>query len=1031
MSISQDHIRQLLAEADHPLGLKELLRLGGLNPGQQTDLKRALRELVRAGAIVKDGKRFRLEGPRTPRAPDSGFEARRDLSSPPLKKRGPAPGSGREERRGGFRDDGPRGGGNLRRSLQRGSRDDRFEDSSQPAVEGILHMHRDGFGFVHPVSGEGENIFLPPGEAQRALDNDRVLVEVAGRPGRFEGRLVRVVNRRRELAVGTYVAQGRHSLVMTTDTSLPGPIRVPATQMARDGDLVKVRLGVGADLLEPGQGLFGEVAGSLGRPGDPSAEVLGSAFAHGFSDEFPPEVMDEADAFAVKVTEAEATEGNRRDLRQMPLITIDGEDARDFDDAVYAEAQAGGWRLVVAIADVSHYVKERTALDAEALNRATSVYLPDRVLPMLPERLSNGICSLRPDEDRLCMVADMTFDRHGQRRSHELYPAVMRSVARCTYNEVQDVLDGKDVPHRDFLKPQFEQLMALARALMGMRKARGAIDFDVPEHKVVLGEDGVPLRMEKRERKDSHRLIEECMLAANEAVATYFQDEGLPTVYRFHGEPDPQKLAAFAVLAEAYGFQLDVENGVSSKELDAFITQLEGHPEQRALNQLLLRSMMQAVYTSTRVGHYGLAAENYLHFTSPIRRYPDLLVHRILKAVWARKGKKPSDAQLDREEERLEGMAQQCSERERAAMTVEREVVAFYAALMMKDRVGEEFDATVAGIAEFGFFVELDEVHVEGLVKGESLGPGSKLDKRTHSLVYPNGRRVRVGQKLRVRLLSANTTARKIDFEALQFEDEAPLQRAEGARQPPRRREYVNEAPGRHKGGRPGRGEREAAKTGRTPWRKPAVAEDAAQWRSLGEAEEAPWQPPAPEDAATVEAATVAGYGDEVLGDAPRPRGRFSREGRREEAAPARGTGRFLKARTEEAPAPKAEPAKPAKGKRKVIRPSLPASDEGVESVPAPEAPASREAFTPPGFDSDDSAPAASPHPGFDRIRALAAQRGQLSTGAAPGKKVRKAAAGASSRAKPSKKSAPGKKAGGSKGAGKKPGRGAPGKRKR
>lgn len=1112
MSLSQDHIRQLLAEADHPLGVKELLRVAGLNPGQQTELKRVLRELVRAGAIVKEGKRFRPDGPRVPRPPDDAFAARRDLSAPPFKKRGPAPGSGREERRGGFRDERPdlRGGG-FRRSLQRGFREDRFEASGQPAVEGILHVHRDGFGFVHPVSGEGENIFLPPGEAQRALDNDRVLVEVAGRPGRFEGRLVRVLGRRRELAVGTYVAQGRHSVVMTTDPNLPGPIRVPPTQMARDGDLVKVRLGVGADLLEPGQGLFGEVAGSLGRPGDPSAEVLGSAFAHGFSDEFPPEVMDEADAFAVKVTEAEATEGNRRDLRQLPLITIDGEDARDFDDAVYAEPKAGGWRLVVAIADVSHYVKERSALDAEALNRATSVYLPDRVLPMLPERLSNGICSLRPDEDRLCMVADMTFDRHGQRRSHELYPAVMRSVARCTYNEVQDVLDGKDVPHRNFLKPRFEELMALARALMGMRKARGAIDFDVPEHKVVLGEDGLPLRMEKRERKDSHRLIEECMLAANEAVAAYFQDEGLPTVYRFHGEPDPQKLAAFAVLAEAYGFQLDVEDGVSSKELDAFITQLEGHPEQRALNQLLLRSMMQAVYTATRVGHYGLAAENYLHFTSPIRRYPDLLVHRILKAVWARKGKRPSDAQLDREEERLEGMAQQCSERERAAMTVEREVVAFYAALLMKDRVGEEFDATVAGIAEFGFFVELDEVHVEGLVKGESLGPGSKLDKRTHSLVYPNGRRVRVGQKLRVRLLSANTTARKIDFEALQFGDEAPLQRTGGARPLSRHREFVNEAPGRrHPAGheRPGRREREATKTGRTPWRKPAgdEAADAAQWRSLGEAEEPllgvkAWEPPSSEDAATVEAATVSGYGDEVLGAAPatsRPRGRFSREGRREEAAPARATSRVLRARTEEAPAPRAEPATPAKGKRKVIRPTRPASDEGREPGAAPEAPAAREdlvdtdrsgdeaaraarpvlgpqdadrfggeaargakrpregwgaarsdsddasaprarapreALTPPGFDADASAPAASPHPGFDRIRALAAQKGQLSTGAAAGragasKKLRKAAAGASSRAKPSKKAAPGKKAGGSKGA-KKPGRGAPGKRKR
>ncbi|RYZ39762.1 MAG: ribonuclease R [Myxococcaceae bacterium] len=1102
MSLSQEHIRQLLAEADHPLGVKELLRLGGLHPGQQTELKRALRELVRAGIILKDGKRFRLEGPQVPRAPRADGEARRPSpEAPPTRKRGPAPGSGRDEGRGAFRAAAPssippgtggfsRGADDFRRRLQRGGRDrdDRFEESDQPTVEGILHVHANGFGFVHPVSGEGENIFLPPGEAQRALDNDRVLVEVAGRPGRFEGRLLRVVNRRREMAVGTYVAQGRHSLVTPNDTSLPGPIRVPATQMARDGDLVKVRLGVGADLLEPGQGLFGEVAGSLGRPGEPSAEVLGSAFSQGFSDEFPPEVMDEADAFAVRVTEAEATADNRRDLRSLPLITIDGEDARDFDDAVYAETRADGWRLVVAIADVSHYVRDRSALDVEALNRATSVYLPDRVLPMLPERLSNGICSLRPDEDRLCMVADMTFDRQGTRRSSELYPAVMRSVARCTYNEVQDVLDGTDVPHRNAFKPQFEELMALARALMGMRKARGAIDFDVPEHKVVLGEDGLPVRMEKRERKDSHRLIEECMLAANEAVATYFQDESLPTVYRFHGEPDPEKLAAFATLAEAYGFHLDVDDGVSSKELDAFITQLHGHPEQRALNQLLLRSMMQAIYTATRVGHYGLAAENYLHFTSPIRRYPDLLVHRILKAVWARKGKRPSEAQLEREEERLEGMAQQCSERERAAMTVEREVVSFYAALLMKDRVGEEFDATVAGIAEFGFFVELDTEHVEGLVKAETLGPGSKLDKRVHSLVYPNGRRVRVGQKLRVRLLSASTVSRKIDFEALQFDGESPLARTEDARPTTRRRESVSEAPSRYgggKAGRPGRDEREAVKAGRKPWEKAGPVEAPAgrkPWQKAAPAgsllERKPWEkasakqtpfgvrtwePPTDEDVASEEAAFLTGYEDSTSApppdeavpeesSKPRPRGRFSREGRREEAAPAKAGSRHSRARTEaaapEARAPKAEPATPTKGKRRLFRPEPASPTPDTSDAPsaaeeAPRARAPREDFTPPepAFEADrfgeDAPPAASPHPGFDRIRALAAQRGLLSEKPASGrastaKKGRKPAVEA--REKPSKKSkspAGKTKPGGKKGASAKTGRGAPGKRKR
>ena|GEM_PF-32382 len=997
MSISSDLLQQILSEADHPLGIKELLRLAGLHPGQQTELKRSLRELVRQGHVVKEGKRFLRPGPRRddglpvppPVAPDVPEVAVRADHRPRHERAGPqAPptrerltGHGGRGQEGGFKGRAPDARGARDFGRTDGARGRERRDFNKPGtsrreegrerfghrgprraafgevldtVEGILHVHRDGFGFVHPVGGEGENIFLPPAEAQRALDNDRVVVEVAGRPGRYEGRLVRVVDRRRELAVGVYTTQGRHALVLPTDTSLPGPIRVPQTQMAQEGDLVKVRLGVGANLLEPGRGLFGEVAGSLGKPGTPSSEVIGIAYSQGFSDEFPPEVMDEADRYAVTVSEQEASGEERKDLRSMQLVTIDGEDARDFDDAVYVEDVAGGWRLVVAIADVTHYVRERSALDAEALRRATSVYLPDRVLPMLPERLSNGICSLRPDEDRLCMVADMTFDAQGQRRSSTLYPAVMRSAARCTYNEVQDVLDGKDVPHRNAFKPHFEKMMSLARALMKMRKERGAIDFDIPEHKVVLGKDGLPERMDKRERKDSHRLIEECMLAANEAVARFFQDEGLPTVYRFHGEPDPEKLAAFGALAQAYGFKLTIDDGVSSKELDAFISQLTGHPEQRALNQLLLRSMMQAVYTPSKVGHYGLAAEHYLHFTSPIRRYPDLLVHRLLKAHWARQGRKPSLAMLDREEEKLEDMAMQCSDRERAAMQVEREVVSFYATLMMKDRVGEEFAATVAAITDFGFFVELDAEHVEGLVKAETLGPGSKLDKLTHSLVYPNGRRVRVGQKLRVRLLSANPTARKIDFDALQFAGEAPLTRHEGAA-PARRRPEPREQQlpyGKPKPGKPGQWERDT--TQGAPARSWAAREEPS-----------------------------------------RPRGRFVREGRREEAAvPSRGEPAFKKPWKDDAAKTQSGPrsAGDAQGpkRRMFVRPEQTTGSD-VSSAPVQEAQEVREEAVPEvpatptwsGPDASESA-GSSPHPGFDRLRALAAQGQPAKKGGRP-----------------------------------------------
>ncbi|QRK14094.1 ribonuclease R [Archangium violaceum] len=740
---------------------------------------------VREGRMEPRGPRGRLEElgaeprnrfARQERPSGSRFDTRKQAGRPEPRGRF-ARDERRPDTRGRFEQDRRPGRGGGGRAF----REERFEPRGRggrgggegletSTVEGILHVHRDGYGFVHPSSGQGDNIFLPPQEAARALDNDRVIVEAWGRPGRMEGRLLQVVGRTRQLAVGTYVDRGRrHALVIPYDKNLQiqGNIRVPPTQMARDGDVVKVRLGIGAELLEPGEGLFGEVAGSLGKPGDPSTEVLSIAYSQGFSDEFPPEVMDEADRIRPVVTEEEARGEERRDLRQMALVTIDGEDARDFDDAVYAEPHPQGWRLVVAIADVTHYVREGTALDAEALRRATSVYLPDRVLPMLPERLSNGICSLRPEEDRLCMVADMVLDRSGRLVSSELYPGVMRSHARCTYNEVQDVLDGKDVPHRNAFKPHFERLMELARVLMRMRKERGAIDFNLPEHKVVMGEDGLPARMERRERKDSHRLIEECMLAANEAVAKFFADQGLPSVYRYHGEPDEEKLAVFAQLAQAYGFRLQAEE-LSSKELNAFMAQLQGHPEERALNQLLLRSMMQAVYTASDIGHYGLAAEYYLHFTSPIRRYPDLLVHRLLKAHWSRGGQERSPAQLEREEQLLEDMASQSSERERAAMQVEREVVSYYAALMMKDRLGEEFAATVAGIVEFGFFVELDDVHVEGLVRADSLGFGARFDKTLHALTLPGGFRVRVGQKARVRLVNVNLALRRIEFEALE-----------------------------------------------------------------------------------------------------------------------------------------------------------------------------------------------------------------------------------------------------------------------
>lgn len=730
------------------------MRRLGLHPGMQTAVKRTLRELVRQGVLSREGKRFALLTPPPPAGPstehrvergrgrnDRGFPRRKGPPEPSRPASGAASVKGARGRKGGRE------------------------------VQGTLQIRRAGHGIVR--TSEGEEFFVPEFDARKALDNDKVRLQVFEGGPRVEARIVQVAERRRAQAVGIYREGPRGTAVVEpSDDSLPGLIRVPRTQIARDGDVVRVVLGIGQELLGH-EGLTGEVAGSLGKPGDPSQEVLSIAFSQGFSDEFPPEAMAEADALPLRIPASAVREEGRRDLRELPLVTIDGEDARDFDDAIHAEPRGQGFKLWVAIADVAQYVREGSALNAEALRRATSVYLPDRVLPMLPERLSNGLCSLRPEEDRLCLVAEIELDAQGERQGFTLYPGVMRSAARCTYTEVQAVLDGQDVPHRTQFKPKFEVLQRLARALHGMRQRRGAIDFDLPELRVEMGEGGQPARMVKRDRLESHRIVEECMLAANEAVASFFQDRGLPTVYRFHGEPDEDKIATFMELAASFGFKLGRKGEVTSKELNDFVQKLAGHPEQRALNQLLLRSMMQAVYSSENVGHYGLAATEYLHFTSPIRRYPDLLVHRLLKAHWARGGRQPSARELEAQAERLEELAVQSSERERAAMLVEREVVSFYAALLVKDRVGEVFLATVAAVTDFGFFVQLDDVWVEGLVKAESVGFGARYDERRLALTYPDGKAIKVGQKLVVRLTSVSVARRQIDFALESLDPEA------------------------------------------------------------------------------------------------------------------------------------------------------------------------------------------------------------------------------------------------------------------
>ncbi len=695
------------------VSLPELLQRMRVHPRARRSAAKVMKKLMKDGAVQEVGGRFAIPAPK---APEGARQGRGRGARPPDRETDP------------------------RAAAQAGK-----------GLVGFFTKHRDGFGFLARIDRQGPDLFVAPGDGGRAVDGDVVRFEIfAGRRGE-QARIVEVVERGRRMLIGSYAARGQESFVVPLDEQLPPVVPVPETRLVRNGEVAKV-------WLEAGSGpLAGRVVDRIPNPQAPSVEVLRAAYAHGFADVFPAEVVAEAEATPDRVRR-EDREG-RRDLTGIPLVTIDGEDARDFDDAVFVEKLPGrGYRLVVAIADVSHYVRPGRPLDAEALRRGTSVYFPGTVLPMLPERLSNGVCSLNPEVERLCMVADMRFDAAGTPGAVEVYAAVMRSAARCTYTEVARMLDGERVPHREFLRDGFIRMGELQEILGGVRRRRGSIDFDLPESKIVLGEDGKVLAIEQRPRNRAHRIVEEFMLAANEAVARWFGDRDLPTIYRVHGLPDEDKLQAFLDLARAQGFEVP-EAGAGPLALADLLDRLAGHPQQRALNQLLLRAMMQAVYSPENIGHFGLAAEHYLHFTSPIRRYPDLIVHRLLREELGQlQGRKPRAGELER-------IAMVASDRERAAMKSERDVNAYYAALYMADRVGERSPGTVAAVVEFGLFVSMTRWHVEGLVKTEDLGEGFVLDKDGHALVEKrSGRSYRVGDEVEVEVAASDPARRRIDL---------------------------------------------------------------------------------------------------------------------------------------------------------------------------------------------------------------------------------------------------------------------------
>ena len=645
-------------------------------------------------------------------------------------------------------------------------------------VAGRLQSNPAGYAFCVTDDPEEEDIYVPASAVRPAMHGDRVLVRVERfqRRGRTEGRVARVLERGTSRVIGV-LRRGRTSaVVVPQEQRIIVPIVVPrgADGGAADGDMVV------ADLVRwPGLASEAEarVTAVLGPATDPRVETEAVIAAHDLPRDFPPEVAAAARRVPSGVP-ASATAG-RLDLRGLPIVTIDGENARDFDDAVLVEARGAGFRLTVAVADVAHYVPAGSPLDLEARARGTSVYFPDRVLPMLPEELSNGICSLKPDQDRLVKAVRLELDARGRETAVSFHDAVMRSAARLTYTQVRQALVDRDPGVRAALGALVEPLEraeALARLLMARRRQRGAIDFDLPEAEVVLDLRGRPAEIVRAERSIAHQMIEEFMLAANEAVARELARRGLPFPHRVHEPPAADSVAALARFLEGFGLRLRLEEGrPTPAAFQTVLEQVQGRPEERLVNTVLLRSMQQARYAAEPLGHFGLATDCYTHFTSPIRRYPDLVVHRLLDVALGGSGRVPPD---------LVAIAEESSRRERVAMEAEREIVQLKKIQFMQDKVGQVYEGFVSGVAPFGFFVELRDVFVEGLVHVTALGGDFYEHVEGQHLL--RGRRTRrtyrVGDPVTVRVAGVSVERRTIDFVLANGEVEEPWRRRRRSR---------------------------------------------------------------------------------------------------------------------------------------------------------------------------------------------------------------------------------------------------------
>lgn len=630
---------------------------------------------------------------------------------------------------------------------------------------GTVSAHKDGHGFLLP-DDRSAPIFLAPRQMRETMHGDRAAVRISGtdQRGRPEGSIVEILERNTKEIVGRLYDESGICFVVPDNPRIGHRVLVPRQHLnsARVGQVVLVKL-----VEQPSKTAqpLGHITRVLGEHAAPGMETDIAIHSHGLPFEFPPEVVAEAEAFGNSVSAA--AKRGREDLRELPLVTIDGEDARDFDDAVYCEPLRGGtWRLLVAIADVGSYVAPNAALDREAQLRGTSVYFPNRVLPMLPEALSNGLCSLNPHVDRLCMVCDMRVNAEGKVTRATFFEGLMRSAARLTYTKVAAYLANPAAVHDaevTSLGPQLQSLYGVFKALHRARLKRGALDFDAPELKVHFDAQGKIASFVESTRNDAHRLIEECMIAANVQAARFLKKHRIPTLYRVHGQPEADRLEQLRQFLQGFNIHLPTDRDLEPRDLSEVLQRSVGHEEAHLIQTVVVRSMPQAVYQPENIGHFGLALTEYAHFTSPIRRYPDLMVHRGIRHV-LRGGNAET---FPWTQGIVSTLGQSCSYTERRADEATRDALSWLKCEYMRDKIGEEFDTLVTGVVDFGLFVQVKGLQIDGLVHVSALGADYfSRDKTGYRMVGArSGRTFRLGDHLRVRLINVVIDERKIDFE--------------------------------------------------------------------------------------------------------------------------------------------------------------------------------------------------------------------------------------------------------------------------